>query len=369
MFFLLGMKPLSCTLTYSSPLFAILTTSQTTCDALRLWYLPRYVANAPSEKRQYGNVSSSTNTRLNSFLTSSPSLEYSSPESIPVPPHYTLPPSDSKSDMWSLGMILHKLIFFRLPYRWAAYGDRPGLDGSDANSLSEDDERGNDTDRLEREVSSYPGFKSTARLETLFTSRRLPRSYLVLLESLLNVSPAARPSCEKVLAALHLGKVCSSSSVSPASHELTTGLTLTVQPHSAEIDHVRRSCAQDGTDIRRSFHLIVDPSASRAFNNNNYIASFVPYAAPAPVVTFHLTRNRAATTCKIRREDSVAVAISACVVKVKLARVARTPPVGHGTGVARIQVWRLGAQDCIALRQQRSSAAVGAVDTRWAEYC
>jgi hypothetical protein len=105
-------------------------------------------------------------------------------------------------------MILHKLIFFRLPYRWAAYGDRPGLDGSDANSLNEDDERGDDTDRLEREVSSYPGFKSTARLETLFTSRRLPRSYLVLLESLLNVSPAARPTCEKVLAALHLGKVC-----------------------------------------------------------------------------------------------------------------------------------------------------------------
>jgi hypothetical protein len=123
-------------------------------------------------------------------------------------------------------MILHKLIFFRLPYRWAAYGDRPGLDGSDAKSLNEDDERGNDTDRLEREVSSYPGFKSTARLETLFTSRRLPRSYLVLLESLLNVSPAARPTCEKVLAALHLGKVSRVPliirSVSPASHELTT---------------------------------------------------------------------------------------------------------------------------------------------------
>ena len=143
------------------------------------------------------------------FLISSPSLEYSSPESLPVPPHYTLPPTDSKSDMWSLGMILHKLIFFRLPYRWAAYGDRPGLYGSDAKSLNEEDEKADDTDRLEREVSSYPGFKSTARLETLFTSRRLPRSYLVLLESLLNVPPVTRPTCEKVLAALHLGKVCS----------------------------------------------------------------------------------------------------------------------------------------------------------------
>lgn len=112
--------------------------------------------------------------------------------------------------MWSLGMILHKLIFFRLPYRRAAYGDHPGLYGSDTVSPTEDDDgkgNDNDMDRLEREVSSYPGFKSTPRLETLFTSRRLPRSYLVLLESLLNVASAARPSCEKVLAALHLGKV------------------------------------------------------------------------------------------------------------------------------------------------------------------
>ena len=118
-------------------------------------------------------------------------------------------------------MILHKLLFFRLPYRWAAYGDRPGLGGSDAKSSDEDEESGDDTDRLEREVSSYPGFKSTARLETLFTSRRLPRSYLVLLESLLNVTPAARPTCEKVLAALHLGKV--RHHPSSVSHELTIG--------------------------------------------------------------------------------------------------------------------------------------------------
>ncbi|KAI0284664.1 kinase-like domain-containing protein [Russula aff. rugulosa BPL654] len=151
-------------------------------------------------------------------------LEYSSPESIPVPPHYTLPPTDSKSDMWSLGMILHKLVFF--------VSHRPGLYGSDAKSLNEDDETSNDTDRLEREVSSYPGFKSSARLETLFTSRRLPRSYLVLLESLLNVSPAARPTCEKVLAALHLGKVSSLVIDHPTSvsHKLTTGFV--VQSHS-----------------------------------------------------------------------------------------------------------------------------------------
>jgi len=33
--------------------------------------------------------------------------------------------------MWPLGMTVHKLNFFRFPYRWAAYGDHPGLYGSD----------------------------------------------------------------------------------------------------------------------------------------------------------------------------------------------------------------------------------------------
>ena len=185
--------------------------------------------------------------------------------------------------MWSLGMILHKVLFFRLPYRWAAYGDRPGLDGSDAKSLDEDDERGNDNDRLEREVSSYPGFKSTARLETLFTSRRLPRSYLMLLESLLNVSPTARPTCEKVLAALHLGKVCCLRLIIcrrfARAHD-----RFIVQPDAAEIEHVRRSRAQDSTGIRCCVYIIIDPSASWV---DNIIASFISHGAPAPVVTFH----------------------------------------------------------------------------------
>ena len=265
--------------------------------------------------------------------------------------------------MWSLGMILHKLIFFRLPYRWAAYGDRPGLYGSDAKSLNEDDEGGNDTDRLEREVSSYPGFESTARLETLFTSRRLPRSYLVLLESLLNVSPAARPTCEKVLAALHLGKVCPLIIRFSQAHNW-----FVVQPHSAEIEHVRCSFTKDGTGIRCRLHLIIDPSTSRA---DNFIATFITHTAPITVVTtnYHFKRSFSNTAaCKIRREDP---AVLAYMVKVKLAWVmVCTSEVGHGrAGATCVQVWRSCSQNCIALRQQRCLADMGAVGARWAEYC
>ncbi|KDQ60358.1 hypothetical protein JAAARDRAFT_603927 [Jaapia argillacea MUCL 33604] len=119
-------------------------------------------------------------------------LEYSSPESLPSPQTGYLGQVDSKADMWSLGMILHKMLFFRLPYRYAEDG-QGGTKGG--------------VDRLEAEVLSYPGFKTTSELVTSFESRRLPKAYLFLLEKLLTPRPGGRPSCEKVLTAIHEGQV------------------------------------------------------------------------------------------------------------------------------------------------------------------
>ena len=53
------------------------------------------------------------------------SLEYSAPESLPEPSTGQLLQVDSKADMWSLGMILHKLLFFRLPYLHTSDNDDP----------------------------------------------------------------------------------------------------------------------------------------------------------------------------------------------------------------------------------------------------
>jgi hypothetical protein len=50
-------------------------------------------------------------------------------------------------------------------------------------------------------------FKSNQSLVTAFTRRRLPRTFLVLLESLLNVVPSTRPTCERVSSAIREGKV------------------------------------------------------------------------------------------------------------------------------------------------------------------
>jgi serine/threonine protein kinase len=71
------------------------------------------------------------------------SLEYTSPESLPSLHTGILHQIDSKSDMWSLGMILHKLLFFRLPYQHA---------GEETST-----EEGEKIDRLEKEVLNYPG--------------------------------------------------------------------------------------------------------------------------------------------------------------------------------------------------------------------
>lgn len=80
-------------------------------------------------------------------------LEYTAPESLPSPQTGRLQQVDSKGDMWSLGMILHKLLFFRLPYRYASDGD----------ATSEAPDGAEKMDKLEREVLEYPGFVSSPK--------------------------------------------------------------------------------------------------------------------------------------------------------------------------------------------------------------
>ncbi|KAF8590739.1 kinase-like protein [Ramaria rubella] len=108
-------------------------------------------------------------------------LEYTAPESLVV----TNEPS-SKADMWSLGMILHMLLFFRLPY-----------------NHTED----SDISRLEAEVLDYPGFKPTSEVTAACKRRGFPRAAIILLEELLTVFPRTRPSCEQILAVLKEGKL------------------------------------------------------------------------------------------------------------------------------------------------------------------
>lgn len=120
-------------------------------------------------------------------------LEYTAPETLRSPRTGLLMQVDSKADMWSLGMILHMLLFFRLPYHYSSDGDRRSNDGGDIG-------------RLEQEVLNYPGFRRHYQMSNLFERRGLPSSYLLLLESLLSRTPKNRPSSEQVLRAIREGK-------------------------------------------------------------------------------------------------------------------------------------------------------------------
>lgn len=89
---------------------------------------------------------------LVTFYSVCSSLEYTAPESLPSPQTGLVQQVDSKADMWSLGMILHKLLFFRLPYRYASDGDADTNRGN-ASAVDEADTM----DRLEKEVLRYTG--------------------------------------------------------------------------------------------------------------------------------------------------------------------------------------------------------------------
>ncbi|KIK63101.1 hypothetical protein GYMLUDRAFT_163886 [Collybiopsis luxurians FD-317 M1] len=145
-------------------------------------------------------------------------LEYSSPECLPAPQTGHLRQIDSKADMWSLGMVLHRMLFFRLPWRYAADAegtdpDTPTGSGTSFGNAKPKIRRpparneAEKMERLEEEVLSYPGFRSNPGLVKAFQGRKLPQAILILLENLLNPNPNKRPTCEQVKGAVRDGKV------------------------------------------------------------------------------------------------------------------------------------------------------------------
>jgi serine/threonine protein kinase len=91
----------------------------------------------------------------------------------------------TKSDIFSLGMILYFMCFGRLPYQ-------------SADSIQEEFE---DIDLLRAEISSWSGFQDERRERP-----ELPVELYDFLKKLLAISPADRPSADDILQSLHLNK-------------------------------------------------------------------------------------------------------------------------------------------------------------------
>ncbi|KAJ3988912.1 kinase-like protein [Lentinula detonsa] len=157
---------------------------------------------------------------LNNRSGNTGTLEYTAPESLPSPVTGRLQGIDSKADMWSLGMVLHRMLFFKLPWRYSTDGTGP-LNASSPNPPKVRRPPARDEaekmDRLEEELLAYPGFRSTPALVEAFEGRKLPRAILVLLENLLNPVPSKRPTCKKVKSAVRDGMVGITSSSSAIS--------------------------------------------------------------------------------------------------------------------------------------------------------
>ncbi|CAE6469741.1 unnamed protein product [Rhizoctonia solani] len=107
-------------------------------------------------------------------------LEYSAPESLRHNQDGSLRQITSKSDIWSLGMILHKLIYFRLPWK-------------------------NDEDmaELEKEIIGFQGYRASVENIQAFENRRLPAALCHLLNKMLAIEPVERPGSDQVLKAIH----------------------------------------------------------------------------------------------------------------------------------------------------------------------
>ncbi|CEL55054.1 putative serine/threonine-protein kinase iksA OS=Dictyostelium discoideum GN=iksA PE=3 SV=1 [Rhizoctonia solani AG-1 IB] len=107
-------------------------------------------------------------------------LEYSAPEALRHNQDGSLRQITSKSDIWSLGMILHKLIYFRLPWK-----------------------HDEDMSELENEIIGFQGYQASTENIQAFEKRRLPSALCRLLSNMLAIEPVGRPGSDQVLKTIH----------------------------------------------------------------------------------------------------------------------------------------------------------------------
>lgn len=128
----------------------------------------------------FGEVQAANVTRKSTGATGT--ISYCAPEVLRhVMPHGPLGNFTTKSDIFSLGMIVYFMCFARLPYQ-------------EADGIDEDNE---DLDKLRAEISEWVGFDDQRRVRS-----DLPEKLYRSLKHLLALSPDERPTTEEILRAL-----------------------------------------------------------------------------------------------------------------------------------------------------------------------
>lgn len=111
-------------------------------------------------------------------------ISYCAPEVLQRGPDGSLGNFSTKSDIFSLGMVVFFMCFGRLPYVHA----------------DDESEENEDFDQLRREIIQWTGFSEEAR-----TRPDLPEKLYRFLKRLLSVNPAERPSTDEILASIKGG--------------------------------------------------------------------------------------------------------------------------------------------------------------------
>ncbi|BEI98504.1 hypothetical protein CcaverHIS631_0308030 [Cutaneotrichosporon cavernicola] len=187
-------------------------------------------------------------------------MEYMAPETIVTDTRGNWRPSDSHADMWSLGMVLHKLLFLRLPYEFTE-----------------------DLQRLHVEIVAYPGFEATPSLVETCERRHIPRNVLLLLEKLLHLSPDQRPSAERVrlaIDALRTGSMRRNASRPWRKKATGTGANAT--------DSYRNRSPESSSPIRS---LLALPPPSEPVIGTQLLEPTVDMVPQSAVYSFQLARS------------------------------------------------------------------------------
>ena len=130
----------------------------------------------------FGEVQAATATRASTGATGT--ISYCAPEVLKRDsPAHSFGNFTTKSDIFSLGLILYFMCFGRLPYIHAVA-----------------DEADEDVDRLRAEIAAWPGFDDAVKIR-----EDLPERLYKFLKRLLSIDPDQRPSTEEILQGIKTG--------------------------------------------------------------------------------------------------------------------------------------------------------------------